>query len=198
MRCGRRRCGWPSRSRTASCRRFPRRSRRNARGGGVETEVRPPTSSGSGDAPATTPGQAGRTVTSDSTPSDSFPYPRGSVVGILTDEASLDDARRRLEQGGFGADRCDVLHGEDGLARLDVEGEAHGKGGTIIRRLQAVLSDDADHVHRYAQHIREGHYIVGVAVGDDEPAKQRAAEALRAAHGEFVHYYADRYVEDLD
>jgi hypothetical protein len=135
-------------------------------------------------------------VAGDSTPSDSFPYPRGSVVGIFTDEASLEDARDRLDRDGFG-DRCDVLHGEEGLARLDVEGESHGKGGTIIRRLQAVLSDDADHVRRYAEHLRDGHYVVGVAVGDDEAAKQRAADALHAAHGEFVHYYADKYVEDL-
>jgi hypothetical protein len=153
-------------------------------------------SSRSGDAPRTTSGQGDRTVTSDSTQSDSFPYPRGSVVGILRDEATMEDARRRLERDGLG-DRCDVLHGEEGLARLDVEGEGHGKGGTIIRRLQAVLSDESDHVRRYAEHLRDGHYVVGVAVGDDEAAKQRAADALHAAHGEFVHYYADNYVEDL-
>jgi fermentation-respiration switch protein FrsA (DUF1100 family) len=154
-------------------------------------------SSGSGDARAAPPRQGDRIVAGDSTPSDSFPYPRGSVVGIFTDEATLDDARERLEQGGFGADRCDVLHGEEGLARLDAEGEAHGKGGSIIRRLQAVFSDDGDDVRRYAEHLRDGHYVVGVAVGEDEAAKQRAADALRAANGEFVHYYADNYVEDL-
>jgi hypothetical protein len=130
-------------------------------------------------------------------PSDPFPYPRGSVVGILTDEATFEDARQRLERDGFGADRCDVLHGDEGLARIDVEGEAHGKGGKIMRRIQAVLSDDADDVRGYAEHLRAGHYVVGVAVGDDEAAKQRAADAFRAAHGEFIHYYADNYVEDL-
>jgi hypothetical protein len=136
-------------------------------------------------------------VAGNPTPSDSFPYPRGSVVGILTDEAAFEDARRRLSQGGFGVDRCDVLHGDDGLARIDVEGEAHGRGGGIMRRLQSLLSDDGDHVREYAEHLRAGHYVVGVAVGDDEAAKQRAADALRAAHGEVVHYYADNYVEDL-
>jgi hypothetical protein len=29
------------------------------------------------------------------------------------------------------------------------------------------------------------------------PAKQRAAEALRAAHVRLLNYYADNYVEDL-
>ena len=136
-------------------------------------------------------------MASSSNPSDSFPYPRGRVVGVFTDEATFEDARRRLMEGGFGSDRCDVLHGEEGLARIDVEGEAHGKGGSIVRRVQSLLSDDSDHVRRYVEHLRDGHYIVGVAVGEDEAAKQRAADALGAAGGEFLHYYADNYVEDL-
>jgi hypothetical protein len=133
----------------------------------------------------------------DPTASDSFPYPRGSVVAMLAAGASIDDARQRLERAGFGADRYDVLHGEEGLARIDVEGEAHGWAGTLMRRLQAALSDDADHVRRYAEHLRAGHYVIGVAVGDDEVTKQRAADALLAARAESVDYYAEDYVEDL-
>jgi hypothetical protein len=59
------------------------------------------------------------------------------------------------------------------------------------------LSDDGSELREYAQHLREGHYVVGVNVGDDEEAKQRAANALAGAHAEFVHYYAESYVEDL-
>jgi hypothetical protein len=128
---------------------------------------------------------------------DTFPYPRGNVVGVLADAAGFEDARRRLEQSGFGADRLQVLQGEEGLARIDLEGREHGRKGGIARRLQDVLSDDADHVRRYTEHLRDGHYIVGVKVGDDDAAKQRAAEALRGANAEFVNYYADNYVEDL-
>ena len=136
-------------------------------------------------------------MTSSSNPSDSFPYPSGSVVGILTDDTTFENARRRLEQAGFGADRCEVLHGDEGLARIDVGGEAHGTSGTIMRRLQAAVSDDADHARRYAEHLRAGHYVVGVAVHDDQEAKRRAADAFRAADAEFLHYYAKNYVEDL-
>ena len=132
-----------------------------------------------------------------STATDSFPYPRGRVVGVLADDASFEDARRRLEQAGFGADRCDVLHGEQGLARIDLEGTAHGKGGAIMRRLQAALSDDADRARGYAEDLRAGRYLVGVAVGEDEAAKQRAADALRASRAESISYYAENYVEDL-
>jgi hypothetical protein len=106
---------------------------------------------------------------------DTFPYPTGSVVGVLTDEAAFEDARRRLDESGFGAERSDVLHGQEGLARLDVDGEAHGRSGSFKRWLQHLFSD-------------------GVAVGDDAAAKERAASALHAANAETVNYY----VEDLD
>jgi hypothetical protein len=137
-------------------------------------------------------------MASTSAATDTFPYPRGRVVGILADDATFDDARRRLERAGFGADSWDVLHGDEGLARIDVEGDAHGKRGSVMRKLQGVLGDEGGHAQRYAKHLRAGHYVVGVAVADDEAAKQRAADALRAARGEFINYYADNYVEDLD
>ena len=136
-------------------------------------------------------------VASHSNPTDSFPYPRGSVVGVLTEDATFEEARQRLERSGFGADRCDVLHGDQGLARIDVQGEAHGAVGHIARWLQGAVSDDADHVRRYVEYLRAGDYVVGVAVGDDEAAKQRAADAFRAAHAEFLNYYGENYVEDL-
>ena len=60
-----------------------------------------------------------------------------------------------------------------------------------------MLSDDADHVQRYAESLRAGHYVVGVAVGEDDAAKRQAADALRAAHAEHLNYYAENYVEDL-
>jgi hypothetical protein len=131
------------------------------------------------------------------TADDTFPYPSGQVVAVLAGDTTVADARGRLEQSGFGPERVDVLHGEDGLARIDVEGEEHGNSGGVLRRLQNALSDDADHVRRYADHLRAGRYVVGVAVGEDEAAKDRAAEALRAAHAESVDYYAENYVEDL-
>jgi hypothetical protein len=129
---------------------------------------------------------------------DTFPYPTGSVVGILSDSAALEDARRRLGAAGFDAERCDVLHGEEGLARIDVEGVAHGTSGSLVRMLQSALSDDAAHVRQYAEHLNAGHYVLGVRVGEEEAAKERAADALRDSRAEFVRYYAETYVEDLD
>ena len=133
----------------------------------------------------------------DSGARDRFPYPGGNVLGVLVDDAALTSARERLAQAGFTPDRYDVLEGERDIGRIDVEGEAHGLMGTVKRWLQGVLSDDADHARRYAEHLREGHFVLGVSVGEDEAAKQRAADALRGAGAQFINYYAENYVEDL-
>jgi hypothetical protein len=129
---------------------------------------------------------------------DSFPYPTGSVVGILNDETAFENARERLQAAGFDVERCEVLHGEEGLARIDLDGAAHGRSGSVMRRLQSAMSDDAAHVRRYAEQLNAGGYVLGVPVGEEEAAKERAAEALRGSPAEFVHYYAENYVEDLD
>ena len=128
---------------------------------------------------------------------DRFPYPRRLVVGLFDDEQSVQRASERLRRGGFESDRYMVLHGADDARSLDVTGEAHGLRGEVIRALQAVASDDLDHVRRHAEHLAGGGYVVAVAVGEDEDAKRRAADALRS-DGEFLNYYADNYIESLD
>jgi hypothetical protein len=128
---------------------------------------------------------------------DLFPYPTGDVVGVFVDEAALDVARELLEQAGFGPDQYEVLHGETGLARIDSTGEAHGWTGRMVRRLQAAVTDEGEHARRYVEYLSEGHYIVGVAVGNDEAAKRHAAEAMRGADAEFLVYYATNYMENL-
>jgi hypothetical protein len=136
-------------------------------------------------------------VSQDPAPHDRFPYPGGNVVGVFLDDAAVADVRTRLEQAGFGPDRYDVLHGADDAGRLDVEGEHHGRTGSIIRKLQSLLSDDAQRVRDYSEHLRAGHYLVGVAVGEDAEARRSAADALRASDPQTLDYYADNYVEDL-
>jgi hypothetical protein len=136
-------------------------------------------------------------VADDPKADDRFPYPGGNVVGVLLDDAALNGARERLAQAGFAPDRYDVLEGERDVGRIDVKGEGHGLAGTVKRWLQGALSDDADHARRYAEHLREGHFVLGLSVGEDEATKPRAADALRGADAQFINYYAENYVEDL-
>jgi len=128
---------------------------------------------------------------------DTFPYPTGTVVAVVADEAAVEGARARLADAGFPAGTVEVLHGTPGLARIDAEGAAHGTIGTFVRRLQSVFSDDADHVRRYVDHLRAGDDVVGVGVGTDEARKARAAAALRPAQPASLDYFAESYVEDL-
>ncbi len=137
-------------------------------------------------------------MSEDQTAIDSFPYPGGNVIGGLPDEAAFARARDRLQQSGFEPDRYQVLHGQDDAARIDVTGETCTAGpAPMIRRLQAVMSDEAELTRGYAEYVRDGHYLVAVSVGDDDGAKQRAAEAVRAADAQFLTYFAAHTIEDL-
>src|ERR1700761_7520438 len=99
---------------------------------------------------------------------DQFPYPSGSVVGGFIDEAAFADARAQLGHAGFGPDSYDVLQGEADVGRIDVTGETHGWMGTVIRTLQDAVTDEGEITRRYAEHLRAGHYLVGVRVADDD------------------------------
>jgi hypothetical protein len=136
-------------------------------------------------------------VSEEQTAHDSFPYPGGNVIAGVPDEAAFAQARESLQQSGFGPDRYQVLHGQDDAARIDVTGETHGWTGTVIRKLQAVMSDEAEITRNYAEYVRDGHYLVAVSVGDDDGAKRLAADALRAANAQFLTYYSAHTIEDL-
>ena len=118
-------------------------------------------------------------------------------MGLLDKEENLQQSLATLKQAGFGSERYDVLHGEQDAGSLDLTGDAHGLRGHLIRALQAASSYDLDHVRRHAEHLRAGHYVLAVAVGVDEDAKQQAADAMRAAGGGFINYYAENYIESL-
>jgi hypothetical protein len=135
---------------------------------------------------------------SDTAPFERFPYPRQLVVGVFREEPALRTAVSALERSGVTPERLEVLHGAEDARSLDVPASEHGLRGLVIRVLQAVSSDDLDHVRRHAEHMRAGHYVLAVAVGTDEHARRRAGDALRAAGGEFLNYYGDNYIESLD
>ena len=60
------------------------------------------------------------------------------------------------------------------------------------------MSNDLDHVQLHAAHLRAGDDVVGVAVGDDEEARDRAADALRIAGAAFINYYGDNYIQSYE
>src|SRR4051794_38364200 len=131
-------------------------------------------------------------------PSDPFPYPRQLVVGVTAGTEGGQRASESLLGAGFAPNHVVILHGEQDARRLDVAGQEHGLVGKLIRVLQDAVSYDLDHVRFHAARLRSGDDVVGVAVGDDEDAKQRAVDALRAAGARFVNYYGDNYIQSFE
>jgi hypothetical protein len=126
-----------------------------------------------------------------------FPYPRRLVVGRFESELDVQHAVEALERVRFDSDSYEVLQGEEDARSLDLEGEAHGVSGRVLRVLQAASSYDRDQTRRHVEHLQGDGQVLAVLVGEDEDAKRRAADAMREHGGEFINYYADTYVESL-
>lgn len=63
-----------------------------------------------------------------------IPYPTNRVVGTVADAEHADAAVTALVEAGFDRQSIDVLHGQEGLSRLDPTGAEHG----LPERLQRV------------------------------------------------------------
>jgi hypothetical protein len=134
---------------------------------------------------------------SDTPKFERFPYPLHLVVGLFESEQELRHVTEGLERVGFEPDRYEVLQGEEDARSLDVEGSAHGVSGRVLRALQAASSYDREHTRRHVEHLDGGGQVLAVFVGEDEDAKRRAADVMREHGGDFINYYADKYVEAL-
>jgi hypothetical protein len=134
---------------------------------------------------------------SDTSKFERFPYPLRLVVGLFGSERELRHAAEALEQTGLDSDSYEVLQGEEDARSLDLEGTEHGVSGRVVRALQGAFSYDREHTRRHVEHLRGGGQVLAVFVGDDEDSKRRAADAMREHGGDFINYYADKYVEAL-
>jgi len=115
-------------------------------------------------------------------------YPMRKVIGVVDTPHDLDSALSALVAAGFGPETIQVLSGEEGIRAIDPAGVYHGLLGRLTRIIQAIGSEH-EHMHRYEEELRAGHYLVVISVPDDEAARKRAAAILGKHGGHFVDYY---------
>ena len=113
-------------------------------------------------------------------------FPHDTVVGVIDDTASLDNALEVLFSG-FGQEDVHVLCGPTGLRRIDPHSEHKDELGRIFR-----LVDDLDRqpepMRRHVQELRDGHFLVVVGVSTAEEVR-RAKDALLEHDGHFLNHY---------
>jgi uncharacterized protein (TIGR02246 family) len=120
---------------------------------------------------------------------DFISYPTNRVVGTVTDAGKARAAIGALLKAGFHEKDIDLLHGDEGLHRLDHTGAEHGFLAqfqrTMIRTLE---TEDFKHLTHHIEDVRSGRCVIMVLTKRRE---QRivAGDILHQHGAEFVGFY---------
>lgn len=121
---------------------------------------------------------------------DFISYPTNRVVGTVADAGIAQAAITALLQAGFGKQDIDILHGETGAQRLDLDGAEHG----FLAQFQRTLIRTGAHVEEYrhlANHLadlRAGRFVIMVLAPKREQ-RLLAADVLNSHGSGFVAFY---------
>ena len=123
-------------------------------------------------------------------PGDFVAYPTDRVVGTIADAAKARTAIEELLRAGVDREDIDILHGEDGLHRLDPSGAEHG----FLARFQRTLirlagpAEESVYLRHHVEDVREGRFVIMVRA--EGPERRDLVAGILNDHGaEFVGFY---------
>ena len=120
---------------------------------------------------------------------DFVAYPTNRVVGTVTDAGKAREAIGALLKAGFQEADIDLLHGEEGLHRLDQTGAEHGFLAQFQRTMiRTFETDEFKHLTHHIEDVRAGRCVIMVLTKRRE---QRivAGDILHQHGAEFVGFY---------
>jgi hypothetical protein len=127
---------------------------------------------------------------------DNFQFnPIGRVTGLFHAHEPVVPCVRALEAAGLASSDIEVFAGQEGMARVDPAGEAHGAAGKLFRLVESWVSDTSDFHAEAAAHLAAGGYIVAAHVGTDEALKARVMRLFAEQGAEDVKYWHSLFVE---
>lgn len=122
-------------------------------------------------------------------------YPMHRMVAVLDDAPGVQATLDGLAGRGIDSSDAVVLTGEEGVSRLDPNGEGHGLSGRLLQVLQ-LTAEEGDALELHHQALAEGKSLVYVKV-HGEAQKDKAAEALTGASGNHLAYFGRWTLEKL-
>jgi predicted SnoaL-like aldol condensation-catalyzing enzyme len=132
-------------------------------------------------------------------PGGFIPYPTNRVVGTIAEPQDAQAALEALLQAGFDGRDVDILHGEEGLHRLDPTGSKHGFLAQFQRTLIRIAGPVAEfkHLSRHVEDVRAGRFVIMVLAKEREK-RNLAADILNAHGADFVGFYGTWAWQSLD
>jgi hypothetical protein len=102
-----------------------------------------------------------------------------------------------LRDAGFDDEDMEFFVGQEGAAKLDLNGRRHGPIISLLRKLQLATADEEILLREFDGIVREGGVAVNVFVDEDDERKNRAAEILRRHGAHDVCYWGTWTVQEL-
>jgi hypothetical protein len=121
---------------------------------------------------------------------DFIAYPTNRVVGTIADARQARVAIERLLQAGVDREDIDILHGEQGLHRLDPSGAEHGYLAQFQRTMVRLAgpAEESLHLRHHVDDVREGRFVIMVRA--EGPRRRDLVAGILNGHGaEFVGFY---------
>lgn len=125
---------------------------------------------------------------------DLLEEPRNRLVARLPNADAAALALAELTGAGFPRDEVFVISGDEGLRRMDPEGQHHGLKGRLIRAVDYMTYGEI--IAEDAAHLEAGGAIISLP-GDDEDERDRAVTVLRAHDASRIRYWGQSTFEDI-
>ena len=127
-----------------------------------------------------------------------FHYPSKSVIGVIDSREAARAAVKDLQAAGFAEDGIHLLCGAQDAPKVESETEEEKSfWGKLTRVIQEFGDIDQDHKEYHRKELLAGHYLVSVHA-EDEEARDRARDILKAEGGHFINYYGEWAIDNLE
>ncbi|MEM7539504.1 MAG: hypothetical protein AAF639_45530 [Chloroflexota bacterium] len=103
------------------------------------------------------------------------------VNGVITAVDNEDIAKTVCEaliQAGFDEKKASLLHGQEGLDFLDLDGSRHGFFATMVRKYQSLSGPEARMIEQAQAVLEHNRYVVGFWTDGSEEERFRAFEVM--------------------
>lgn len=124
-------------------------------------------------------------------------YPVDRLLAVLDDPTDAARGAAALVAAGIPGHDITILRGDEGAARLDGTGAAHGRMERMLRLVSFTLMDQLPDMAWYEQAVRRGAAVVMVRVRGED-SKGIAVARLRANGAHFINHYGRFATEEIE
>ena len=125
-------------------------------------------------------------------------YPTNRLTCYFENINDFQNAMRDFAKAGFGISDIQVLHGQEGVEILDIDGSRHGTLARISRLIQTVMAkSEVQEFELMRDHLQQGHIVIAVPASEQQE-RELAQNIMHDNNGHHITFFARFYVEIIE